>query len=60
MPASQLIKRLQAKIDKYGDKEVSQLMGFCNPYGMLIGEKLVPITRVKYKKKFDKIFVDFV
>lgn len=58
MKASELIKKLQAKIDKYGDKDVCQLFG--TQVNDHVYEALVRIKSLKYRKKIDKFFVDFV
>ena len=60
MKVSDLIKKLQARQEKYGDIEVKQLMGVTNSlFGGIIGEKLVSIKKVKYHKRSNTIFVDF-
>ena len=60
MKVSDLIKKLQARQEKYGDIEVKQLMGVTNSlFEGIVCEKLVPIKKVKYNKKSNIIFVDF-
>lgn len=60
MKVSDLIKKLQARQEKYGDIEVKQLMGVTNSlFEGIVGEKLVPIKKVKYNKKSNILFVDF-
>ena len=61
MKISELIKALQSNQEKYGDIEVKQLMGITNSSSFedLIGEKLMPIKKVKYYKKSNSMYVDF-
>ena len=60
MKVSDLIKKLQARQEKYGDIEVKQLMGVTNSlFEGIVGEKLVPIKKVKYNKNSNTLFVDF-
>ena len=61
MKISKLIKELQSNQEKYGDIEVKQLMGITNSSSFedIIGEKLMPIKKVKYYKKSNSIYVDF-
>ena len=53
MKISKLIKELQFHQEKYRDIEVKQLMGITNGSSLedIVGEKLVPIKKVKYYKK---------
>ena len=62
MKISELIKELQSNQEKYGDIEVKQLMGIITNSSSpedIVGEKLVPIKKVKYYKKSNSIYVDF-
>ena len=61
MKISELIKALQSNKEKYGDIEVKQLMCITNSSSFedIIGEKLMPIKKVKYYKKSNSMYVDF-
>ena len=61
MKISELIKALQSNKEKYGDIEVKQLMCITNGSSLedIVGEKLMPIKKVKYYKKSNSIYVDF-
>ena len=61
MKISELIKALQSNQEKYGDIEVKQLMGITNSSSFedIVGEKLIPIKKVKYYKKSNSMYVDF-
>lgn len=61
MKISELIKALQSNQEKYGDIEVKQLMGITNSSSFedIVGEKLMPIKKVKYYKKSNSMYVDF-
>ena len=61
MKISELIKELQSNQEKYGDIEVKQLMCITNGSSLedIVGEKLVPIKKVKYYKKSNSMYVDF-
>ena len=61
MKISELIKALQSHQEKYGDIEVKQLMCITNGSSLedIIGEKLIPIKKVKYYKKSNSMYVDF-
>lgn len=61
MKISKLIKELQFHQEKYGDIEVKQLMGITNSSSLedIVGEKLMPIKKVKYYKKSNSMYVDF-
>ncbi len=58
MKASKMINRLQKLIDKHGDFQVDMLMAIYKDDN-IIGETLVPIRQIKYRKKLEKYFVDF-
>ena len=60
MKISELIKTLQDRQEKYGDLEVKQLMGIYTIDGQYLAEKIVPIEKIKYNKKRNIIFIDFV
>ena len=57
MQASKMITRLQKLIDKYGDFQVDMLSLFFED-GQIIGEKLLPIRQIKYRKKLGRFFTD--
>lgn len=61
MKISKLIKELQFHHEKYGDIEVKQLMGITNSSSLedIVGEKLIPIKKVKYYRKSNSMYVDF-
>ena len=59
MQASKMINRLQKLIDKHGDFQVDMLSLIIED-GNIIGEKLLPIRQIKYRKKLGKFFTDFV
>ena len=60
MKISELIKTLQGHQQKYGDLEIKQLMGIYTKEGEYLAEGIVPIKKVKYNKKRNIIFIDFV
>ena len=57
MLASKMISKLQKLIDKYGDFQVDMLALIIDN-NILIGEKLIPIKQIKYRKKIQRFFVD--
>lgn len=57
MQASKMITRLQKLIDKYGDFQVDMLSLIFED-GQIIGEKLLPIRQIKYRKKLGRFFTD--
>ena len=61
MKISKLINELQFHQEKYGDIEVKQLMGITNSSSLedIVGEKLMPIKKVKYYEKSNSMYVDF-
>jgi len=59
MLASKMIVRLQKLIDKYGDFQVDMLSPIIEN-GKIIGEKLLPIRQIKFRKKLGKFFTDFI
>ena len=62
MKISELIKELQSHQEKYGDIEVKQLMDIITNSSSLediVGEKLIPIKKVKYYRKSNSMYVDF-
>lgn len=61
MKISKLIKELQSHQEKYGDIEAKQLMGITNSSSLedIVGEKLIPIKKVKYYRKSNSMYVDF-
>ena len=59
MKASKMITRLQKLIDKHGDFDVNMLsLIFENE--QMIGEQLLPIKQIKYRKRLGKFFTDYV
>lgn len=60
MKTSQLINKLQDYQNKYGDLEVSQLLCVCDINGNYLGEKIVPINKIKYNKKRNIMIIDFI
>ena len=59
MLASKMITRLQKLIDKHGDFQVDMLSLIIED-GNIIGEKLLPIRQIKYRKKLGNFFTDFI
>lgn len=57
MLASKMITRLQKLIDKHGDFQVDMLSLIIED-GQIIGEKLLPIRQIKYRKKLGRFFTD--
>lgn len=57
MQASKMINRLQKLIDKHGDFQVDML-SFIIEDDQIIGEKLIPIRQIKYRKKLGRFFTD--
>lgn len=57
MQASKMINRLQKLIDKHGDFQVDML-SFIIEDGNVIGETLVPIRQIKYRKQLGRFFTD--
>lgn len=54
-----MIARLQKLIDKHGDFDVNMLsLIFEN--GQMVGEQLLPIKQIKYRKILGKFFTDYV
>ena len=54
-----MITRLQKLIDKHGDFDVNMLsLIFENE--QMIGEQLLPIKQIKYRKRLGKFFTDYV
>lgn len=58
MKISEMITKLQGHLDKHGDIEVKQLMSIQTPE--FSAEKIIPIKRIKYNKKRNICFIDFV
>jgi hypothetical protein len=58
MLASKMINRLQKLIDKHGDFQVDMLSLIIEDE-QIIGEKLIPIRQIKYRKKLNRFFTDF-
>lgn len=59
MKASKMITRLQKLIDKHGDFDVNMLSLIFED-GKMIGEQLLPIRQIKYRKKLGKFFTDYM
>ena len=59
MQASKMIKRLQTLIDKHGDFQVDMLSLIIKDK-QIIGEKLIPIRQIKYRKKLGRFFTDII
>lgn len=57
MKASKMVNRLQKLIEKHGDFDVNML-ALIYDNEQLIGETLLPIRQIKYRKKLGKFFVD--
>jgi hypothetical protein len=57
MQASKMINRLQKLIDKHGDFQVDML-SFIIEDENIIGETLVPIRQIKYRKQLGRFFTD--
>lgn len=57
MQASKMINRLQKLIDKYGDFQVDML-ALVIENDQIIGEKLLPIRQIKYRKRLGRFFTD--
>lgn len=57
MQASKMINRLQKLIDKHGDFQVDMLSLIIED-GKIIGEKLIPIRQIKYRKRLGRFFTD--
>ena len=57
MQASKMINRLQKLIDKHGDFQVDMLSLIIED-GQIIGEKLIPIRQIKYRKGLGRFFTD--
>lgn len=57
MQASKMINRLQKLIDKHGDFQVDML-ALVIENGHVIGEKLLPIRQIKYRKRLGRFFTD--
>ena len=58
MKASKMINRLQKLIDKYGDFQVDMLIPIYKDEN-IVGEGLIPIRQIKYRKRLGKYFTDF-
>lgn len=59
MQASKMIKRLQKLIDKHGDFQVDMLSIIIED-GQVVGETLLPIRQIKYRKNLGRFFTDNV
>ena len=57
MLASKMINRLQKLIDKHGDFQVDML-AYIIKDDEVVGETLMPIRQVKYRKKLNRFFTD--
>lgn len=57
MLASKMINRLQKLIDKHGDFQVDMLIYIIKD-DEVVGETLMPIRQVKYRKKLNRFFTD--
>ena len=53
-----MINRLQKLIDKHGDFQVDMLSLIIED-DQIIGEKLIPIRQIKFRKKLNRFFTDF-
>ena len=52
-----MINRLQKLIDKHGDFQVDMLIYIIKD-DEVVGETLMPIRQVKYRKKLNRFFTD--
>lgn len=59
MKASKMINRLQKLVEKHGDFDV-KMLSIIFEDGEMIGEKLIPIRQIKYRKKLNVFFTDFI